>query len=351
MSMRRIGILLSKDLSLYFRKRVIVYLTFIGLIFYLVIYFVMPSSVDETLKIGIYTQTAIPVISELDEQGLEIAYASSQKQLREEVISGNYTAGVSIPEDVMQPSDPDKKPVMTLYFAPDAPEEIRDAMEFFVKEMIFLQMGQPLPLEVSEEILGQDMLSTPIPTRDRLRPLIAVFILIMEIFGLTYLISEEIEGRTAQALLSTPATSSDIFMAKSISGIGLAFIQAVLIMTIVGGMNRQPFIVLVSLFLGAALTTGVSFFISVKARDFMSVLSWSFPVLIILIIPSFSVIFPGALTGWVKAIPTYYLVDTVHRAANFGSGWGDVWVNLLILFGFTALIFWAGLYVLRRKFQ
>jgi len=349
--MRRIGILLSKDLSLYFRKRVIVFLTFIGLIFYLVIYFIMPSSVDETLKIGLYSPVSIPLISELDEEGVEISYAKSEEQLKEEVINGSYIAGISIPDDVIQPFDPNKKPVITLYFAPDAPEEIEDAMKFFVNEIIFMQMGQPLALEVSEEILGQDMLGTPMPARDRLRPLIAIFILIMEIFGLTYLISEEIERRTAQALLSTPATASDIFMAKSISGIGLAFIQAVLIMAIVGGMNRQPFIVLVSLFLGAALTTGVSFFISVKARGFMSILSWSFPVLIILIIPSFSVIFPGAVTGWVKVIPTYYLVDTIHRAANFGSGWRDVWFNLLILFGFTAVIFWAGLYVLRRKFQ
>lgn len=349
MNMRRTGILLSKDLSLYFRKRVILFLTFIGLIFYLVIYFVMPSSVDETLKIGLYSPASIPIISELDEEGVKISYAKSEEQLKEEVINGSYIAGISIPEDVMKTSDPDK--MITLYFAPDAPEEIRDALEFFVHEIIFLQMGQPLALEVSEEVMGQDMLGTPIPARDRLRPLIAIFILIMEIFGLTYLISEEIEGRTAQALLSTPATVSDIFMAKSISGIGLAFIQAVLVMAIVGGMNRQPFIVLVSLFLGAALTTGISFFISVKARDFMSVLSWSFPVLIILIIPSFSVIFPGVVTGWIRVIPTYYLVDTVHRAANFGSGWGDVWVNLLILFAFTAIIFWAGLYVLRRKFQ
>jgi ABC-2 type transport system permease protein len=149
----------------------------------------------------------------------------------------------------------------------------------------------------------------------------------------------------------TPTTVTEFFIAKSIFGIGLVFIQAVLVMTIIGGMNTQPLIVLVLLLMGAALATGISFLISARARDFMSVLAWSFPILIILIIPTFTVIFPGLVTGWVKVIPSYYLVDAVHRAANFGSGWGDIWEGLLILFGFTVVIFWAGVFILRRKFR
>ena len=351
MSIRRIGILLSKDLTLFFRKRIIVYLTLAGLILYLVIYFVMPASADENLEIGLYSPVSFPVFTEIDEEGLEITSVESEELLKEAVLNGSYLAGISIPEDAAEKLALNQKPVVTLYFSPDAPQETKDAMEVAVKEFAYMQAGQPLAFEVSEEILGQDMLSAPLPPRDRLRPLLAVFILMMEILGLSNLISEEIERRTAQALLSTPTTVTDIFIAKSISGIGLAFIQAVLIMTIVGGMNKQPLIILVSLLLGAALATGVSFLVSARARDFMSVLAWSFPILIILIIPSFTVMFPGATTGWIKVIPSYYLVDTVHRAANFGSGWGDVWVNLLILFGFTAAIFCTGIYILRRKFQ
>lgn len=351
MNMRTVGILVSKDLSLFFRKRVIVFLTFVGLIFYLIIYFVMPASVDDTLKIGIYSPDPIPILTGLDEEGLEISFAESEELLKEEVLDGSYVTGISIPAGAVQGSGSGKKPVINLYFTPDAPQEIKDAMEFFVKEIAFMHAGQSLAFDISEEILGQDMLGTPIPIRDRLRPLIAVFILMMELFGLTYLISDEIEQSTVRALLVTPATVSDIFIAKSISGIGMAFIQAVLVMAIVGGMNRQPLIILVSLLLGAALATGVSFFISTRARDFMSVLSWSFPVLIILIIPSFTVLFPGTTTSWIKIIPSYYLVDTVHRAANFGSGWGDIWINLLILLGFTLVIFLGGIFVLRRKFR
>ena len=170
-----------------------------------------------------------------------------------------------------------------------------------------------------------------------MRPLLALFIIFMEILGLSTLISEEVERHTAHALLVTPTSVIDFFTAKSLAGIGIAFIQAVLFMAIVGGMNTQPVIILVALLFGAALATGISFLVSAQAKDFMSVLAWSVPALVILVVPTFGVLFPGAVTGWIKIIPSYYLVDTIHRVANFGYGWEDIWLNLVILIGYTAV--------------
>jgi ABC-2 type transport system permease protein len=238
-----------------------------------------------------------------------------------------------------------------LYFTADAPEEIREAVAVLVIELAYLQAGQALAIEVSEEILGPDMIGMPIPPRDRLRPLLAVFIIMTETLGLATLISEEVERRTIQALLVTPMTVRELFVAKGITGVGLTFIQAGLFMAIVGGMNSQPLIILVALLLGAVLVTGVSFLMAALSKDFMSVLAWGVLAFVILMIPSFSVMFPGAVTGWVKVIPSYYLVDTIHRAANFGSSWGALWPNLLILLGFCLAITWIGIVVLGRKLQ
>ena len=99
------------------------------------------------------------------------------------------------------------------------------------------------------------------------------------------------------------------------------------------------------------MATGVSFLISAFTKDFLSVLAWSVPVLVILIVPTFNIMFPGAITGWIKIIPSHYLVDTVHRVANYGSGWGDVWTSLLILLGYTIAIVGAGILILRKKLQ
>ncbi len=343
--------LLFKDLSLFFRKKIIVYLTLLGLFFYLTIYFVMPASVDESLKLGLFSPVPLSVFSQIDEEGLEIFYMESEQALIDAALDGDYLAGISIPGDIEEKMALHQDIEIILYFSPDAPDEIKGAVEVLVREMMYMQIGQPLNFEVTEQILGNDISMAPIPARNRLRPLLAIFIIMMEILGLSNLISEEIERKTAYALLASPASVTDIFVAKSIFGIGLAFIQAVLLMGVIGGLSLQPLIILLALLLGAALATGISFLVSAKAKDFMSVLSWSFPILIILIIPSFTVFFPGMVTNWIKVIPSYYLVDTVHRAANFGSGWKDLWPNLLILFGFSAVIFWAGIFVLKRRFK
>lgn len=351
MNPRIIGALIVKDLSLFFRNRFFALVTALGIITYLAIYFVMPSSVNESLKIGLYAPVMPLAFEQLQEEGLEIEVVDSDEALREAVTEGQYVAGVALPADMMERLMSGQKPQITAYFASDTPEESREAVGVLIKELAYLQIGQPLAIEVSEEILGQDMIGMQIPPRDRLRPLFAVLLIMTETFGLANLISEEVERRTIQALLVTPMTVKDLFAAKGIIGISLAFGQAILFMAIVGGVSRQPLIILAVLLLGAILVTGIGFLIASLAKDMMSVMAWGVVLFIILIIPSVSIMFPSTITGWVEVIPSYYLVDTVHRAANFGAGWGDVWRNLLMLLGFDLVIVCIGMVALRRKFR
>jgi hypothetical protein len=36
---------------------------------------------------------------------------------------------------------------------------------------------------------------------------------------------------------------------------------------------------------------------------------------------------------------------------NYGAGWGDISTNLIILAAFTALVIWAGMATLRRRYR
>jgi len=351
MNRRIIGALIAKDLSLFFRNRFFAIITVLGLVFYIVIYLVMPKSVDESLEIGLYAPVALPAFEQIQEEGLKIKAVATEAALKEAVVDGEYVAGIVLPADILEAIMSGQKPKITVYFAADVPEEIRDAVGIVIRELTYQQTGQELNIEVSKEILGPDMLGMQVPPRDRLRPLMAVALLIFETLGLANLINEEVERRTVQALLVTPMSIKDLFVAKGIAGIILAFVQAILFMAIVGGMNQQPVIVFVALLLGAVLVTGVGFIIAALGKDFMSVVSWGIVFFIILFIPAFGVMLPGAFTGWIEVIPSFYLVDTVHRAANFGSGWGDTWRNLLILLGFDVALVWIGIMALRRKLQ
>jgi ABC-2 type transport system permease protein len=99
------------------------------------------------------------------------------------------------------------------------------------------------------------------------------------------------------------------------------------------------------------LVTGVAFLIASVSTDMMSVMGWGIVAVLVMSLPAFSVLVPGLTTGWVKVIPTYYLVDGVYRVINYGAGWADMSQNLLALLLLSVLFLALGIVVLKRRFQ
>ena len=67
MNWRIIGTLIAKDFSLFFRSKLFTALTILGVVMFIVIYFVMPKSVSETYAIGLYAPDLPPVVRCLTE--------------------------------------------------------------------------------------------------------------------------------------------------------------------------------------------------------------------------------------------------------------------------------------------
>ena len=350
MSWQTIRTLIVKDITLFFRNRFFAFISVLGLVAYIAIYFLLPSSVDETLRIGIYAPELPPIFDELIEaEGLEIRRMDTEQDLKNAVLEAEVTAGYALPGNIMGIIANGEKPVVKVFFPAELPQEARDIYTILLKELAFSMVGQPINIEFSEEVLGIDLVGRQIPIRDRLLPLIAVFVLMMETLGLSTLLSEELENKTLQALLITPLTIRKLFAGKGITGTGMAFIQAVLLIAVTGGLSNQPGLVVLALLLGAFLVTGVGFLLASVGRDLMGILAWGILAILILSLPAIGLLFPGTITNWVKLIPSYYLVDTVNRAINYGISNIDAFRNLGILLVIDLVVFWLGTYALRRK--
>lgn len=292
-----------------------------------------------------------PAFNQLVEhEGVDIQRFADAESLQQAVLNGNYEAAVALPADILDKWATGGKPEITVYYAASAPIEMRDAIVTLVKELSYAQTGQMLNFNTSQEVLGPDMLGEQIALRDRMRPLLAVFILLVEILTLASLITVEIEQGTARALFVTPVRTADLFIAKGAMGIGLALAQSLLFMGLVGGFSHQPDIILVTLLIGSAMVVGIGFLVAALARDVMAVTGWGMLVLILLAIPGFGTAIPGLLSDWTRLIPSFYLTDTVSRVANYGAGWADIWDNLAGLTGFTALVVYGGMLALRRRY-
>jgi ABC-type multidrug transport system permease subunit len=352
MNFRIVKALLKKDLSLFMSNRFYMLITFVGIIFYIAIYFLMPSQIDEELNIAMSADEVPGVFAQLSgQEGINIEYFADEESLKQAVLGGDYQAGVSLPEDIMETWQSGGIPDIKVYYSSSTAIEIRDAVVSIIEELSYIQTGQSITYNISQEVLGTDMSGDQISLRERMRPLLAAVILLMEILTLASLISVEIEQGTARALFVTPMKTSDLFMAKGILGVGLALVQAILFMLLAGGFANQPVIILITLLLGSLMVVGISFLLASLARDVMAVTSWGMLILIILMIPGFGATVPGILSEWTKVIPSYYLTDTVNRVANYGANWGDVAINLAILAGITVLAIYAGMATLRRRYR
>jgi ABC-type Na+ efflux pump permease subunit len=352
MNMRVINALLKKDFALFISNRFYLLITIIGMVFYIGMYFILPVQSDEKLSLAMYAPVLPPAFSQLTGQdGVDIEYFNDEASLKQAILDGEYQAAVALPADIMETWDSGGKPDIKVFYPSAAAPEIGAAITALVKELSYAQTGQALKFDTTEEILGPDMLGSQIALRDRMKPLLAVFILVLEILTLSSLIATEIEQGTARALLATPLRISELFIAKGLLGVGMALVQSILFMAIVGGFSHQPLIILLTLLIGSVMVVGLGFLLASFSRDVTAVTGWGLLALVILAVPGFGIVIPGLISGWAKVIPSYYLTDTVSRVANYGAGWGDIGVNLAILAAFTAVVIWAGMATLRRRYK
>lgn len=352
MNGRIILTLLRHDLVMFFSNRFIAVITALALVAYVAIYFLMPADLDERFQLALYAPDfPQAILQELADEGLEITFLPSEAALQQAITDGEEMVGAALPPGFVSALLRGEQPAITIYYAAAIQPEFRAAYRLFFEEFAFMIGGQPLAIEVTEEVLGVDRGGEQIAYRDRLLPLLVIFMLAAEIFGLSSLIAAEISTGTLRALLVTPLRVEGLFLAKGIVGVGLAFVQAFFLLAVTGGLNHQPLIVLLLLFLGSTLVTGIGFLIAAVSRDVMSTVAWGALPMIVLSLPAFVILFPGSTTGWIKIIPTYYLVEPLYQLLNEGAGWSDVGYHLLILTAFSLVFLAAGVVVLKRKFR
>lgn len=349
MSWRTIKTLIAKDFKLFFRNKFFGVMTIFGIILYLVFYFIMPNTVDEKIEIGLYAPQAFSMFYENIEEGLIIRNMKTEDELKQAVTDKELHIGISIPEDIQKSLMSGKKPQIFVYYSSDLSDEIKEMYTILIGEMINQMSGFEIDIDEIEIVLGPDMGGKQIPYRDRMLPLFAVMLLITETLGLANLITSELENGTIQALLTTPMKVTDLFVGKGVTGVFLAFSPAVLLMIITGSLTQNVSLIIASLLLGSIMVTGLAFFIASISKDMMSVIAWGTLLMIVLFIPAFTVIFPGPVSGWIKVIPSFFLVDILHRAVNFDIGWSGNLNNIMFLIGFNIVFVFLGIITLKRK--
>lgn len=349
MNRRIITTLIVNDYKNLIRDKFVSIMSILGLALFILFYFLMPNNIDETIEIGVYAPHASNMYKNIPEKALIIREAKTENELKQSIIDKKFFIGISIPDDLLKAAMSGNRPKIFVYHSSGITDEIQEMITVLIGEIVNEMSGYKISIENIEMVLGPDMGGKQIPYRDRLLPCLVFMLLISEIIGLTNLITSELRMGTIQALMTTPMKVVDFFIGKGISGIFLGLSQIALLMILTKSLNQNMSIIVTALLLGSMMVTGLAFIIASISKDMMSVIGWSTLLMIVLVIPPFIVIFPGPVSGWIKTIPSFFLVDVLHRAVNFDIGWRGNVKNILLLSGFNIVFVFTGIVTLKRK--
>jgi ABC-2 type transport system permease protein len=346
--------IIRKDVKLFSRDFFFIFLSTLSLITFVTLYWVIPRDVDETISIGVRGPDIRTAFSELagEEEGMAFTWYSGTESLKQAVENKDIEIGLDFPDGFVADLSSGKGVRVTVFVRPNLPPEYSDAMSGMVREIAYAVAGYRLPVSEPDEdviVLGVDRAGNQVPIRDKLRPLYAFMMLIMEAISLGALIASEIQERTLTALLSSPARIGDVLAAKIILGTAIAFSEAIIITLLIRGFGASPGIVILALFLGAVLVTGIAMIAGSAGKDIMATMIIGILILIPLAIPAFAVLFPGEPATWVKVLPSYGIVQAIVGSSIEGTGWLEASRYLLILAGWCLASAMTGALVLKRK--
>lgn len=352
---KAIGAIVWKDLKLYSRDLMFVFLTVLAIATFVTLYWVLPRDVDETISMGMIGFGMESALTELaGDEGLEISWYANADEVREAVENKDIEAGLVFEEDFIQRVAAGEATSVTIYVRANLPEEITGAMQSMVRELSYAVAGYQLPITEPEEelvIVGEDRAGDQIPFRERMKPLYAFMVLVLEAVSLAALISSEVQERTVTAILSTPARVGDVLVAKGILGTAIAFTETMLILILIQALGPSPLIVVVTVLFGAILVTSVAMIAGSAGKELMSTMLLGMVMLLPLAVPAFAVLFPGEPAAWVKALPSYGIVQIVFDVTVLGAGWADILRPLLILAAWCLALGLAGTLILKRRVE
>jgi len=345
--------IVRKDLLLFSRDWLFIALTILSMTMFVTLYYLLPARVEPGFELGVRGSRLEPILEELaggEEEGIPLRFFETTDSLREAVASAELDVGIDFSDDLLTAVAAGEQVTVTVFARSTLPPEYRGAVSTMVREIAFAVAGHELPVtEPDEETVLVGRSTTPVPIRDRMRPLYAFMVLVMEAIGLATLISSEVQQKTMTALLATPARVSDILLSKGVLGTLFAFGEAALVLLLVRGYGSDPAIVLVALLLGAVLVTGIAMIAGAAGKDLIGTMLLGMLILIPLVVPAFAVLFPGSAAVWMRAIPSYGLVATVLDSSVYGVGWAGVLPYLAMLAGWCVVSAFVGVVVLKRR--
>jgi len=350
MSIRRVGVLLSKEF-LYGSRNYIFIFSIVGpIVISLVISLIFGTLFSETPKMGIVDEGESRLVSQF--RGLNsvesVEYASVS-EMKTAVETGKVDMGIVLPPAFDDAVIQGERTEIKAYVWGESAAKSRTIIGVTLADMIRGLTGQEAPVDIRSTTLGDEM---SIPWSDRLLPMIVLMSMFLGGLMLPATsVATEKEKRTLVALDVTPISMGEIFFSKGVLGFILSLVMGVLILVMNQAFGAQPLLLTGVLALGAVMAATLGMLLGAYVKDFATVFAIWKTAGIILFAPVFIFMFPQ-IPEWIGRIfPTYYILQPVVEISQLGGGWPDIAANVGILIAWNIVLLALVVLVLRKKPQ
>lgn len=168
------------------------------------------------------------------------------------------------------------------------------------------------------------------------------------------LLAEEKEKKTLRMLMVSPASFSDVVIAKLLVGLVYQLVLILLALTLEGGFIGNVPLLLLFVLLGALFSIAVGlvigcFFQTTNATGAAGGMISFLYIIPIFFVGPFAQLFASALFPLIKILPTYYIASGVSDAISNQNTFAGVLLNAGILGGIIVALFVFAVWILRRQ--
>ena len=346
MSLRRVGILLVKE---FFKgpKSFIIWAIAAPLVISLVVSLVFGTLFSEKPKLGIFDEGSSQLVTMSREvTSVVIKEYDTGSEIKQAVESGAVDIGIVLPEgfdgSVMQGEETE----ITAYIWGESLAKQRTILLVTIANLVRELAGQEAPVEIESVTLGDEV---SIPWNDRLLPLIVLItVFIGGIFLPSTSVINEKAKKTLEALVVTPTTVGEVFLAKGLLGIIFSLFMGIVILILNQAFGAEPALLVLLLALAAIMAAEIGLILGALLRDITSLFTvWKLGG-ILLFAPAFIYLFPQ-IPQWIgKIFPTYYFIQPIVEISQRGGGWADIATNVFILIALDLILVGVLIFTLKR---
>ncbi len=314
----------------------IILLVFIVVFFY---WSSTPRPFDKRIDVAIYDEghsslTDLP--TQLgDGYSFRFYEASSLQEM--ERMMGYKQLGIVLPSDFDQTLEAGGEPELSGYILWVHRTRVSD-LELKYSDKFSELLGQPVHVNIGENfVIPQPDVET---STVQFTILFAVFW--MAVTVVPFLMMEEKQTRTMDALLVSPASAGQVIMGKGIAGAFYILLSGGLFFALNWAYVTHWGLALLAFLCTTLFSIGVALALGVFIKSPQQIRLWMFPIVGVLLVPAFFALEPNLTTN-LKAIfswlPTTALVKMFQFALSSHAPLSELLKDLAIALGSTVLVF------------